>query len=222
MAPKSIKNGSKIDKKSKIGFWTLSCSFLWPPGPQNGTLPGSHFRSKIEKMTSKKPSKNRCRKSEENWCQKGWKRVILGVVFHQKSRTKSMRKSMPKKSWKSWKVNAQIKLCFLDFSRDAFTKKHIFWKRWNHGNHCIPRVEYVSARLRPKRRTSKKWGKSQRKSYKKRSRKSNGQLWKIIEKAIENGAKYHDISIQKSMLEKGMQKVWKMMPKWSQKGAKIH
>ena len=45
----------------------------------------------------------------------GIRRTILGAFFHQKSMKKTMRKSMPKKSWISWKNDAKI-LCFLDWN----------------------------------------------------------------------------------------------------------
>ena len=39
----------------------------------------------------------------------------FGAIFHQKSMKKTMRKSMPKKSWISWKNDAEIR-CFLDWN----------------------------------------------------------------------------------------------------------
>ena len=45
----------------------------------------------------------------------GIRRTILGAIFHQKSMKKTMRKSMPKKSWISWKNDAEIR-CFLDWN----------------------------------------------------------------------------------------------------------
>ena len=44
-----------------------------------------------------------------------WNGWLLGAIFHQKSMKKTMRKSMPKKSWISWKNDAKIQ-CFLDWN----------------------------------------------------------------------------------------------------------
>ena len=45
----------------------------------------------------------------------GIRRTILGATYHQKSMKKTMRKSMPKKSWISWKNDTEIR-CFLDWN----------------------------------------------------------------------------------------------------------
>ena len=76
----------KIDPKSMKNRGCVADAFLErcgvAPKRQKGdrTIPapdpfGSHFRPKIEKMASKKKSKNRCRKSIEKWCQNDAKMI---------------------------------------------------------------------------------------------------------------------------------------------------
>ena len=59
--PKSMKNRGCVFGAFLEGVWATQGGpsiYFWEPF-------GDHFRSKIEKMTSKKASKNRCRKSIE-------------------------------------------------------------------------------------------------------------------------------------------------------------
>ena len=80
---------------------------------------------------------------------------ILGVIFHQKSMNKSMRKSMPKKGGKSKKKRGENGPAFWWFSELLLMKNSVFRKRCMCENHSIYRVERVSARVRGKKRKVK-------------------------------------------------------------------
>ena len=59
----------------------------------------------------------------------GIRRTILGAIFHQKTMKKSMRKSMPKKSWNFMKIRCENEANFKCVLRQAFMKKIYFSKR---------------------------------------------------------------------------------------------
>ena len=91
--PKSIKSfrisPKRRPKSKKISRLHRGCVFgtfferFWAPtGGSHHLSPGpfgDHFQSKIEKMASKKASKNRCRKSIENRCPNDTKMIPKGM-----------------------------------------------------------------------------------------------------------------------------------------------
>ena len=62
-----------------------------------------------------------------------------------------------------------------------------------------PAVEYVSARVRRKIQKSKNWEKLWKLRPKSEAKIGMLKTWKIIQKVIQNGAKFHETTIQKSI-----------------------
>ena len=78
-------------------------------------------------------------------------------------------------------------------------QKQLFWKRWNHADPYIPAVEYVSARVRRKKREPTNLEAWTKKDPKIGHEQMIQQIRKTHEKAIQNGTNIQDKSIQKSI-----------------------
>ena len=117
-----------------------------------------------------------------------------------------------------WKIKAKMKQLFDKF-RMYVLGKWILRKRCMYANHMNPAVEYVPARVRPRRRTANKLDKNQKYVWKKKpqnsERNSVEKHWKIHRELMHESWR----STKKTMLGKDTQKVLKMMPTYSKHGS---
>ena len=170
-------------------------------------------------MAPQKVSQNRCRKILGNRCQHISKKTNVGSLRPRKKQggnDANINAEKEMKCYEKWKRKWSIVLIIFE---SMFWENTFLRKRCMYANHMNPAVEYVPARVRPRRRTSNKLETNQKNVWKKKpqnsERNSGEKHWKIHEELMHESWK----STKKTMLGKDMQKVLKHMPKYSQNGS---